>query len=361
MLHDFFDDSINIIADHFSKQIPVSDLLPDGNEAIPRQKIVDELNLFKRTYKKTVSQRSIVYLSEKNRQRLNEISELSKKNKTVPAHLYPEITHLSVSECIKLFFGGSSDDTRVMFETVYFIAMASLSIAVNSCDPERYFSVLKSMKTRLRSTMTEKHLDMLMELAINCDDAMDDEFFDEAIKTWYTTKPRRVRLDDDRSWSEFRLELDTVLTSPLADTTGVLFGSGFTTHKFGTAEEVSRSMLARKANRVKRAIQPVPESSPHPLLPEAHMDMGDMYAWPGVGNMTPHVGDSVAHWFEDGGDLFGNKDGWFAGTISKVNTGKNIDYDIKFWGDQLTIGHCKLSPERYGEYWVFLMNTSLNL
>lgn len=179
--------------------------------------------------------------------------------------------------------------------------MASITIAVNSCDPEQYFSVLKSMKTRLRSTMTEAHLDMLMELAINCNDVMDDEFFDDAIKTWYTTKPRRVRLRDTQSWTKVRSDLDAALTSPLADTTDVLFGSGFTTHDFGTSDEISRSMLSRKANKVKTAIQPIPQVLPHPLLPEAHLGMGDRYAWAELGNMTPHVGDSVAHWFEDGG------------------------------------------------------------
>lgn len=177
----------------------------------------------------------------------------------------------TMSECIELYFGGADSRTvKDLFPAMWFIANACLTIAVNSCDPERYFSVLKLIKSRLRSSMGEKHLDMLMELKLNCSAINSNEFYEKCVKYWYSVKPRKVCLHANTTWDDLKTELNDALATPSAQDSFDLFGSGFVCHTFGDNAAVTTARTKRLANKKKLSIQCAQNHTLYPLLADAH-------------------------------------------------------------------------------------------
>jgi hypothetical protein len=83
-------------------------------------------------------------------------------------------------------------------------------------------------------------------------------------------------------------------------------------------------------------------------------DLG-RYCWPDLNDMTPQVGDHIAHWWNDLGN---GKCGWAKGKISTFNKTKNT-FDTLF-SDGLVGYNQSLGNDSYGEDkdWVLLMFTS---
>lgn len=63
---------------------------------------------------------------------------------------------------------------------------------VTSCEAERSFSGVKRLKTRLRSTMIEEHLNGLALMMIHRDIEVDKK---QVIRTFAAAHPRRMRLE----------------------------------------------------------------------------------------------------------------------------------------------------------------------
>ena len=87
----------------------------------------------------------------------------------------------------------------VLFPKMKILLNLLAIIPVTSSTPERTFSVLKRLKTYLRSTMTQSSLNGLALPLIHKDVDIDVE---ECVRTFAQKKPRRMELGDWSSISD---------------------------------------------------------------------------------------------------------------------------------------------------------------
>lgn len=64
---------------------------------------------------------------------------------------------------------------KSIFPSLFMIIKIGVTLPVSSCSPERSFSKLKLIKTRLRSTMREDQLEYLMRISCETDIKLDSE------------------------------------------------------------------------------------------------------------------------------------------------------------------------------------------
>lgn len=67
------------------------------------------------------------------------------------------------------------NDLKTVFPNLFMLLKIGVTLPVSSCSPERTFSKLKLVKTRLRSTMAEKRLEDLLRISCESDIQIDIE------------------------------------------------------------------------------------------------------------------------------------------------------------------------------------------
>ena len=84
-------------------------------------------------------------------------------------------------------------DMKVTFQTVFTALQLLVTIPVTTCECERSNSVLKRLKTYLRSTTGQERLNGLALMNIHYDSCIYQNF-DEIINDFSSRNPRRMRL-----------------------------------------------------------------------------------------------------------------------------------------------------------------------
>ena len=201
---------LELISDHFSQQFPAdlqglaSDVQPNADQGnaddsdsemgdadaephsrFTKKQIKDAFKVFCKGYAAHCRKRRVAYLAEANADRRKRLASFRTKAKKAadrvnrlsnreriepaspPASLTTEVTKMPWSEGFGTYF--QSDVRKTDHPIFFFIGMAAMSIPMASVDPERYFSILRYIKNRLRSTLGKGHLDCVMELFLNTD------------------------------------------------------------------------------------------------------------------------------------------------------------------------------------------------
>ena len=163
------------------------------------------------------------------------VNRLSNREHTAPASppasLTTEITKMPWTEGFAAHF---KDDIRKQDHPIFFfIGMAAMSVPMASVEPERYFSILRYIKDRLRSSLGSMQLDCLMELFLNTDFETDFDpatgpvgtseakvraedatstLIERALKVWFSEGNRRISptSEDEGSWLGLELGEDGI-------------------------------------------------------------------------------------------------------------------------------------------------------
>ena len=233
-----------------------------------------------------------------------------------PASLVNDITNMPWDAGFAEFF---RPDTRKQdFPTIFFIGMAAMSIPMASVDPERYFSLLRYIKNRLRSTIGRLHLDCLMELFLNTDfvaeldkgtgpdatklageqaEEWTTELIECSLKRWFRYNRRiDVQPEDEIRWRELGLYDDDVLPSEGGDAEPT-FGISVARDAEALSKDLSPRRKGRIANAAKIEMHEAP-AEPSELEARVHRDT-DEWCFPSCGDMTVQPGDCVAVWWND--------------------------------------------------------------
>ena len=83
---------------------------------------------------------------------------------------------------------ASNDMMKTLFPNLSKLASISLSIPVTNAPVERNFSQMKLIKTRLRSSLSEKNLSNLMKIAIESPAQLIDNQLEEIVDIWNRKK-----------------------------------------------------------------------------------------------------------------------------------------------------------------------------
>ena len=83
---------------------------------------------------------------------------------------------------------ASNDMMKTLFPNLSKLASISLSIPVTNAPVERNFSQMKLIKTRLRSSLSERNLSNLMKIAIESPAQLIDNQLEEIVDIWNRKK-----------------------------------------------------------------------------------------------------------------------------------------------------------------------------
>ena len=86
---------------------------------------------------------------------------------------------------------ASNDMIKTLFPNLSKIGAICLSIPVTTASVERSFSLMKLIKTRLRSSLNDKSLSNLMKVALESPDELTDSHLEEVVNVW-NRKSRRI-------------------------------------------------------------------------------------------------------------------------------------------------------------------------
>ena len=249
----------------------------------------------------------------------------------------------------------------------------------NSCDPERGFSALRLLKTHLRNTLSQAHIDQALELHINQkrpapaketveeardNDLADKRFVEQGLQWWLATKNRR----GTNTWSHEDARPKPGVTK---ETSMQRFQWGE-----GQAEATVRAAATlanaetRQANHTKRERAPCTDPdkavAEQAVATKAHSALAlfgqtGRHAWESandgevVSRMTVCRNDEIAYWFDDLGEA-DHMPGFAVGRVKSVSAGDAGATAEVLYLDGLVTKDTPLNAGVYGtdKSWVFL-------
>ena len=379
---------------------------PGFVQFVTRDDVERELALFSHNYTKACRAGAAANLQQRNDDRKAKLEKFKKTWKhqhdgtaplpqQLPVHLTAPITAVSFKDCFALFFGGITN--KMAFPTIYKLGCAAQIMLVESTRTERGFSAVAIAKTALQNSMGNKHLDNKLECYFNLSnrhlrklggaelleaselqEVEDLKTCESAAIHWhYQDKPtdpdgekevqaRRGGIDRGGLREMEGVQSDGFMKD-LENRTNFLFGSSaIDINSLEASGTLIRTRARRDAQLKKRDFQPVPEAMctrrdevMETADREPLFDHIGRFCFPELGDMSPVVGDQVAHWFTD---LATDEDavvpGWANGKIKTLNRAAGTFTVL--YSDGLEAERQELNVKDYGEdrVWVILMNTT---
>ena len=354
---------IDLVAEHYSQECPAdlqgfnSDVLDqeehedgldngvdvemdESNPSQPcrgrftKQQIKDAFKAVCGSYAAHCRKRRVAYLSEANADRKKRLESFTTKAKKAadrvnrlstrerveptspPASLTTEMTNMPWAEGFGTCF---KDDTRKTDHPIFFfIGMAAMAVPMASVDPERYFSILRYIKDRLRSTLGNHHLDCLMELFLNTDFEADFDpqsgpvgaaeakaraadvttmLIERALKVWFSAGSRRISAlpADRQAWEGLKLLQDVDEDAAAEPELGVTVERDAD----ALAADLAPRRARRRANNTKHEMHEAPKPEKVTGVERTVHDDTAMWCFNDLGDMSVQPGDAVAVWWTD--------------------------------------------------------------